>query len=138
MSYISMHAHIVFATKHRQKLILPSWREKIHEIIFEADTRAGKNFDVVLIVMIFASVAAVMLDSVESISARYRWQLFVAEWAFTIAFTIEYILRLISVRKPLRYARSFYGVVDVLSIIPTYLAMISKSQKVLQENYNCL
>ncbi len=103
---------------------LAPWREKIHEVIFEADTRAGKNFDVVLIVMIFASVAAVMLDSVESISARYRWQLFVAEWAFTIAFTIEYILRLISVRKPLRYARSFYGVVDVLSIIPTYLALI--------------
>ncbi|NVK22586.1 MAG: ion transporter [Kangiellaceae bacterium] len=102
---------------------LVPWREKIHEVIFEAETPAGKAFDVVLIISIFASVIAVMLDSVESIATQYGTVLFIAEWAFTILFTIEYILRLISVRRPLLYARSFYGIVDLLSIIPTYLTL---------------
>lgn len=102
---------------------LAPWREKIHEVIFEADTFWGKTFDVVLIISIFASVLAVMLDSVESISNEYRWSLWIAEWSFTTLFTIEYILRLISVRKPMLYARSFYGIVDLLSILPTYLAL---------------
>jgi len=103
---------------------LAPWREKIHEVIFEADTRWGKTFDVALIISIFASVVAVMLDSVDHIAEDYRWPLFVAEWTFTVLFTIEYILRLICVRKPLLYARSFYGVVDLLSILPTYLALL--------------
>ncbi len=102
---------------------LAPWREKIHEVIFEADTGWGKAFDVVLIISIFASVFAVMLDSVESISTQYRWPLLVAEWTFTVLFTIEYILRLICVRKPMLYARSFYGIVDLLSVLPTYLAL---------------
>lgn len=95
---------------------LSPWREKIHEVIFEADTFAGKTFDVALIITIFLSVLAVMLDSVQVISVQYGSMLFAAEWAFTILFTIEYILRLISVRKPMLYAKSFYGVVDLLSI----------------------
>lgn len=103
---------------------LAPWREKVHEVIFEADTVAGKTFDVALIVTIFISVIAVMLDSVDVISVKYGSLLFAAEWAFTILFTIEYILRLISVRKPLLYAKSFYGVVDLLSILPTYLTLI--------------
>lgn len=102
---------------------LAPWREKIHEVIFEAETRWGKTFDVVLIISIFASVFAVMLDSVDHIAVEYRWPLFIAEWTFTVLFTIEYILRLICVRKPLLYAKSFYGVVDLLSILPTYLAL---------------
>lgn len=103
---------------------LSPWREKIHEVIFEADTFAGKTFDVALIITIFLSVFAVMLDSVKVISIQYGSLLFAAEWAFTILFTIEYILRLISVRKPMLYARSFYGVVDLLSILPTYLTLV--------------
>lgn len=102
---------------------LAPWREKIHEIIFEADTAWGKGFDVLLIISIFASVLAVMLDSVPGIAEHYQAPLFIAEWSFTVLFTIEYILRLICVRKPLLYARSFYGIVDLLSILPTYLAL---------------
>lgn len=108
---------------------LAPWREKIHEIIFEADTGWGKAFDVVLILSIFASVIAVMLDSVGSISERYGQWLFVAEWSFTVLFTVEYILRMICVRKPMLYARSFYGIVDLLSVLPTYLALFLADAK---------
>lgn len=108
---------------------LSPWREKIHEIIFEADTGWGKSFDVVLIISIFASVVAVMLDSVDVISNQYSTALWVAEWSFTVLFTIEYILRLICVRKPFLYARSFYGIVDLLSILPTYLALFLTDAK---------
>ncbi len=100
---------------------LSPWREKIHEIIFEADTPAGKSFDVALLVLIVASVAAVMLETVDSIQERYGTLLFVLEWLFTIAFTIEYILRLLSVRRPMAYVTSFFGIIDLLAIIPTYL-----------------
>lgn len=102
---------------------LSPWREKIHEVIFEADTPSGKFFDVALIISIFASVIAIMLDSVESIAKEYKTELFIAEWGFTVLFTIEYILRLVSVRRPWTYAKSFYGIVDILSIIPTYLTL---------------
>ena len=101
----------------------PPWRRKLHEIIFEADTPAGKAFDIVLIASIVLSVIAVMLDSVEWFNARYVEQLHVAEWCFTGLFTVEYILRLISVGRPLRYARSFFGLVDLLAIIPSYLSL---------------
>lgn len=102
---------------------LTPWREKLYKIIFKADTFAGKLFDIILIAIIFLSVLAVMLDSVESFSSKHRSLLFALEWFFTIIFTIEYILRLICVRKPWLYAKSFYGIVDFLSIIPTYLAL---------------
>lgn len=103
---------------------LPPWRRRLHEVIFEADTPTGKFFDVLLIVAILASVGVVMLDSVQSIRAEYHTALWVAEWVFTILFTIEYVLRLLTVRKKLTYALSFYGVVDLLAILPTYLSLL--------------
>jgi len=98
-------------------------RSKLHEIIFEADTPAGKLFDVLLIVSIVASVMLVMLDSVSSIQQTYGDLLYIGEWAFTILFTIEYVLRLYSIGKPLSYATSFFGVVDLLAVVPTYLSI---------------
>lgn len=101
----------------------PQWRDRLHEVIFEADTPAGKLFDVVLICSIVLSVTVVLLDSMVVVRARYGDLLYAAEWFFTILFTIEYILRLISVRWPLKYATSFFGLVDLLAILPTYLSL---------------
>lgn len=101
-----------------------AWRHTLHEVIFEADTPAGKAFDVVLLVFIGLSVLAVMLESVAEIEARYGTWLRRAEWTFTILFTVEYVLRLASVERAAAYAFSFYGIVDVLAIIPTYLSII--------------
>ncbi len=95
----------------------------MHELIFEADTPVGRTFDIVLLLLIVASVAAVMLESVEGVRERFGGALRVAEWGFTIAFTVEYVLRLMSVGKPIRYALSFYGLVDLLAIAPTYLSL---------------
>lgn len=100
------------------------WRLHLYEVIFEADTPTGKLFDVALLVAIFLSILCVMLESVASIDATYHRQLFAAEWFFTILFTIEYVLRLISVRKPLRYSFSFFGIVDFLAVLPTYLSLL--------------
>ncbi len=99
-------------------------RERLHEIIFEADTRGGKLFDVALLASIVLSVVAVVLESVAPIRARHGPVLRAAEWLFTILFSVEYILRLISVSKPWRYARSFLGIVDLLAILPTYLSLV--------------
>ena len=101
-----------------------AWREKMRVIIFEADTPAGKAFDVSLLVAIVLSVIAVMLDSVASARRAYGGALDTAEWAFTLLFTVEYGLRLISVPKARRYATSFFGVVDLLAILPTYLSLL--------------
>jgi voltage-gated potassium channel len=103
---------------------LSPWREAMHEVIFEADTPAGRAFDIVLLVSILLSVAAVVLESVAEIRMRHGTALRVVEWLFTIVFTVEYIARLVSVRRPLRYATSFFGVVDFLAIVPTYLSLI--------------
>jgi len=97
-------------------------RAEIHRIIFEADTPGGKVFDVTLISLILASVLTVMLESVASIRAEYGLWLRTAEWTFTAFFTVEYVLRLYSVRQPLRYATSFFGIVDLLAVLPTYLS----------------
>lgn len=99
------------------------WRDRLHEIIFEADTPAGRAFDVVLIVAILASVLVAMLESVAAIRARIGPELYATEWFFTILFSIEYLFRLACVRRPLSYARSFYGVVDLLAILPTYVSL---------------
>lgn len=103
---------------------VPNWKVKMHEVIFEADTPMGKLFDVVLLWAILLSVIAVMLETVEAFSDRHHDAMVVAEWVFTILFSIEYILRLLSVGKPLKYATSFMGIVDLLSTIPTYLSLI--------------
>ena len=96
----------------------------MHEVIFEADTPAGKAFDVALLIAIVLSVAAVLLESVVEIRAQYGPLLHAIEWFFTILFTIEYVLRLVSVGKSLRYATSFFGIVDLLAIAPTYLSFV--------------
>ncbi len=101
----------------------PGWRFRLHEVIFEADTPAGKAFDVALLVAIVLSVVAAVLESVEAIRLSYGPALLRIEWFFTILFTVEYILRLVCVGRPLAYARSFFGVVDLLAIVPTYLSL---------------
>jgi voltage-gated potassium channel len=98
------------------------FRDRLFVIIFEADTQAGRWFDFSLIAAILLSVTVVMLDSVSQISGRYAATLNAMEWFFTVAFTVEYIARLACVKHPLRYARSFYGIVDLLAIFPTYAA----------------
>ncbi len=108
--------------KEKQKLI--PHQKKIHEIIFEADTKAGKLFDIILLISIMLSVLVVILDSVPPINQKYGELLFYFEWFFTILFSIEYVFRLYCVGKPLMYARSFYGIVDLVSILPTYLSLI--------------
>ena len=101
-----------------------SWKDELHEIIYEADTPAGKLFDIVLLIAILASIVLVMLESVKSIDAKYHNFLNISEWIITILFSIEYILRIISVRRPIKYITSFYGVIDLLSTIPKYLSLI--------------
>ncbi len=100
-----------------------SLRVKIHKVIFEADTPMGKLFDELLIVCILLSVLAVMLESVAGIRADYEDELHIVEWFFTIVFTVEYVLRLISVARAYKYMTSFFGVVDLLAIVPTYLSL---------------
>jgi len=99
-------------------------RERLHEIIFKADTPAGKTFDVVLLVLILASVLIVALESVESVRAEVGTTLVAIEWVVTVLFTIEYALRLYCVERPLGYARSFFGIVDLLAVLPTYLSVL--------------
>jgi voltage-gated potassium channel len=98
-------------------------RDQVKTVIFESETPAGRAFDVALIVCILASVSAVFLDSINSIHAEYAELLYGVEWSFTILFTIEYAARLWCVEQPMRYARSFYGVVDLLGTLPTYLSL---------------
>jgi voltage-gated potassium channel len=103
---------------------LAGWRLRLYTIIFEADTRAGRLFDQGLVLLILCSIAAVMAGSVQAIAAIHGRAFFVLEWFFTIAFTLEYLARLACVRHPWRYARSFYGVIDLLALLPTYLALL--------------
>jgi voltage-gated potassium channel len=100
------------------------WREVLHEVIFEAETPAGKAFDVGLLVAICLSVLAVSLESVVSIRVEYRGALRVAEWVFTGLFSVEYVLRLCAVRRPLAYATSFFGVIDLLAVLPTFASLL--------------
>jgi voltage-gated potassium channel len=100
------------------------WRERVRYVIFEHDTPAAKAFDVALLALIVFSVLLVMLETVEEIDARYGTALAVLEWIVTIIFTIEYVARLVTVERPARYARSFFGVVDFLAILPVYLSVL--------------
>ena len=98
-------------------------RERLHEIIFEADTAAGRAFDLVLFAAIIASVVVVLLESTASARAAFGPELRAAEWGFTVLFTVEYALRLWTVRNPARYATSFFGIIDLLAILPTWLSL---------------
>ena len=101
-----------------------TWKQRLHEIIYEADTKEGKLFDVILLIAIIASILLVMLESIESFDAKYHSFLDISEWIITLLFSLEYILRLISIKKPFKYIFSFYGIVDLLSTIPKYLSFI--------------
>jgi voltage-gated potassium channel len=103
---------------------LSGWRLRLYVIIFEADTPAGRRFDLLLIAAVLASVMAVMLDSVDSLHARYGAWFMALEIGFTALFTLEYIARLVCVRRPVRYATSFFGVIDLVAVLPTYLALL--------------
>jgi voltage-gated potassium channel len=103
---------------------MSGWRESMRRVIFEAETPAGKAFDVGLLLVIGLSVLLVMLESVSVVNARFGTALDVGEWAITAVFTVEYAARLACVRRPARYARSFFGIVDLLAILPTYLSVL--------------
>ena len=100
------------------------WQRRIHDIIYEADTPMGKLFDVVLLILILLSVIFVMIESIPGLDEKVYDYLYIGEWVITIFFSIEYILRIISVKKPSRYIFSFYGIIDLLSTIPLYLSFI--------------
>lgn len=100
-----------------------AWQKKLHDVIYESNTMAGKAFDVSLLVVILASILVVMLDSVQRYHQHYGKLFDILEWTFTILFTIEYILRLICIKRPLLYVRSFLGTIDLLAIIPSYLSI---------------
>lgn len=99
-------------------------RERLHEIIFEAETPAGKAFDVVLLVLIGASVLVVTLESIPSVQQQYGSLCNVLEWGFTVVFTVEYLLRIYATRRPSRYITSFWGIIDLLAVLPTYLSLL--------------
>ncbi len=108
------------------------WRRRMHEVIFEADTPLGKAFDIALLLVILLSVIVVMLDSVAHIRREHGPTLAVFEWSVTVLFTLEYIARLVCVARPWRYVGSFYGVVDLLAVVPTYMSVfLTGSQSLL-------
>ncbi|MFN5446479.1 MAG: ion transporter, partial [bacterium] len=102
---------------------LTGWRLKLYTIIFEADTVTGKQFDLVLVWSIVISLVVIMLDSMQEIHAQHKDMLNTVEWFFTILFTIEYVARLVCSPSPMRYAKSFLGVIDLLSILPSFVSL---------------
>jgi voltage-gated potassium channel len=100
------------------------WQATLHEVIFESNTTKGKAFDIALLVFILLSILIVLLDSVESLHNRYGRIFLILEWGLTILFTLEYFLRILCVRRPLRYVFGFLGLVDLLAILPMYLSVI--------------
>ena len=113
-----------------QKKVKQGWKSKVHEVIYEADTPMGKWFDIILFVVIIISVILVMLESVKEFDAEYHGILLTLEWIITIFFTIEYIARIVSIRKPFSYIFSFYGIIDFLSTIPLYLSYLVAGSQV--------
>jgi voltage-gated potassium channel len=104
----------------KQKL---SWQQRLHQTIYESNTPAGKAFDIALLIFIISSIVVVMLDSIVSLHAKYGPLFYWLEWIFTILFTIEYILRLICIKRPWQYVTSWLGIIDLLAIIPSYLSI---------------
>jgi voltage-gated potassium channel len=101
----------------------PAWRTRLHQVIFGTDTPEGKLFDIILMLFIALSVMVVFVDSLTEYHDRWGRYLYMAEWFFTIVFTLEYFLRIISIRKPMSYIFSFYGLIDLLSFLPTYISL---------------
>lgn len=99
-------------------------RRKLHRIIYEADTPTGKLFDIILLVLILISIAAIMFESVAAVRFKYGHILHIIEWSITILFTIEYIARVLTVRKPIKYILSAYGIIDLLAILPSYISLL--------------
>ena len=110
-------------TRYRPTSDQPAWKLRLYLIIFESGTRGGKIFDVYLLIAIGLSVTVVMLDSVPSIRSSYPVLIDSLEWFFTILFSLEYIARLLCVRQPLRYAWSFYGIIDLFAFLPSYIGL---------------
>jgi len=110
---------------------IKGWKSKLHEVIYEADTPMGKWFDIILFILIIASVILVMLESVKEIDLKYHRVLLSLEWVITIFFTVEYIARIISIKKPFKYIFSFYGIIDFISTIPLYISYIFAGSQVL-------
>ena len=108
-----------------------SFRARVHNILFESDTRLGKLFDIWLFVFILISSLIVMLDSVPELHRKYGYEFLIVEWVITIFFTIEYILRIYAVKQPLKYMTSPFGIIDLLSIIPTYLSLLFSGTQLL-------
>ncbi len=106
-----------------------SLRAKLHEVIFEADTPMGKVFDITLLILIVLSIIMVMLESIDALKVQYQQLFDTMEWVLTILFSIEYILRLYVVFKPWKYATSFFGIIDLLAILPSYLALFLGSSQ---------
>ena len=100
-----------------------TWRTRLHQTIYESNTPAGKAFDIALLIFIIASIVTVMLDSVPSLQLKYGRLFYILEWTFTILFTIEYILRLVCIKRPMGYVTSSLGIIDLLAIIPSYLSI---------------
>lgn len=115
----------------KEKSLDVSWRQRFYTVIFEAETPAGRFFDLTLIWLIVLSVTVVLFDSVDSVHANWGSQLMVMEWIFTGIFTVEYCARLWCAPKPAAYMRSFYGIVDFLAVVPSYLALIAPGIHVL-------
>jgi voltage-gated potassium channel len=103
---------------------LAGWRLRLYTVIFEADTRAGRRFDQWLIALILTSIVVVVLDSMQVSDSTHPFVFAGLEWLFTLVFTAEYLARLVCVRHPWRYALSFYGVIDLLALLPTYMALL--------------
>ncbi|HUA79732.1 MAG TPA: ion transporter [Dyella sp.] len=101
------------------------WRARWFHIVFEHDDAAGRRFDVLLIIAILGSIAVAVLDTVSQVHLRYGDLFYALEWAFTLAFTIEYVMRIVVVDRPWRYVRSFFGVVDLLAVLPTWISLIA-------------
>lgn len=110
---------------------LSPWKNKLHEIIYEADTPMGKLFDIILFAIIIFSIILIMLESIKKIDARFHEVLLTLEWVVTIFFTIEYIARVICIKRPKKYIFSFYGIIDFLSTIPLYVSYIFAGSQVL-------
>ena len=108
-----------------------TWKQKLHEIIYEADTPEGKAFDIALLFVILTSITVVMLESVNSISAKHSHLLNTIEWGITFLFTIEYILRILCIKQPLKYIFSFYGIIDLLATLPKYLGFFISGSEAL-------